>query len=309
MRIGIDLGGMSVKAGLVNDELQIVYKEAIPTDIANGKEKLAQDIIDLIKRVCEKAEGKVDGIGIGVPGDVNKFTGRVVYCNNIPLADIDLKGEIEKATGISTYINNDANVAALGEVLAGAAKEYSDAVMITIGTGVGCGIVMNNEIYLGCNGAAGEIGHHCIEVDGLQCACGRKGCYELYASTTALIRMTREAMEANPDSKMWEIAGSIEKAGGKTAFDAMRAGDAVATEVVNTFIKYVAAGLVNVVNIFQPEVLIIGGGISKEGEYLMAPLREIICRDRYSRGEVQADFVVATLGNDAGIIGASQLGK
>ena len=307
MRIGIDLGGMSVKAGLVNDEMKIVYKEAIPTDIENGKEKLAQDIIDLIKRVAEKADGKVESVGIGVPGDVDKFTGRIIYCNNIPLADIDLKGEIEKQTGIPCFINNDANVAALGEVLAGAAKNYKDAVMITIGTGVGCGIVMDNKIYLGCNGAAGEIGHHCIEVDGLQCACGRKGCYELYASTTALIRMTREAMEKNPDSKMWEIAGSIEKAGGKTAWDAMRANDAAGIAVVDKFIRYLAAGLVNVINIFQPEALIIGGGISKEGEYLLKPLREFIFRERYSRGKIQSDIVIAELGNDAGIVGASQL--
>ncbi len=307
MKIGIDLGGMSIKAGLIDDNYNIVYKETAPTDIENGMEKLASDIIGLIERVCGHAEGKVESIGIGIPGDVDKYTGRVVYCNNIPLADIDIKGEIEKATGIPTFINNDANVAALGEVLAGAAKDYKDAVMITIGTGVGCGIVMNNEIYLGTNGAAGEIGHHCIEVDGLKCACGRQGCYELYASATALIRMTREAMEKNPDSKMWEIAGSIEGANGKTAFDAKRAGDAAGTEVVDKYIRYLASGLVNVVNIFQPEALIIGGGISKEGEYLLAPLREIIERERYSRGKIQSDIVIAKLGNDAGIIGASQL--
>ena len=307
MKIGIDLGGMSIKAGLVDDSYKIVYKETAPTDVKNGMEKLCNDIIALIERVCEKASDKVDAIGIGVPGHVDKASGRIVYCNNIPLADMDLRAAIEEKTGIKTYINNDANVAALGEVLAGAASEYSDAVMITLGTGVGCGIVMNNKIFLGCNGAAGEIGHITIETDGLPCACGRRGCYELYASATALMRLTREAMEKNPDSKMWEIAKTLDDVNGKTAFDARRAGDAAGSAVVDTYVKYLAAGLVDIINLLQPEALIIGGGVSKEGEYLLSLLREVIERERYSRGDVQTELVIAKLGNDAGIIGASQL--
>lgn len=308
MKIGIDLGGMSIKAGLVDDAYQIVYKETAPTDVENGMEKLCADIIALIERVCKKApEGTVESIGIGVPGDVNKYTGRIVYCNNIPLEDVDLRGKIERATGIPTRINNDANVAALGEVIAGAAREFSDAVMITLGTGVGSGIIIDNKIYLGCNGAAGELGHEVIVVDGLPCACGRRGCYELYASATALIRMTREAMELHPESKMWEIAGDLSAANGKTAFDARRAGDPAGSQVVETYVKYLAAGLVNVINIFQPEAIIIGGGISKEGDYLLDLLSDIIKRERYSRGEHQAKLLIAELGNDAGIVGASQL--
>ena len=299
---------MSIKAGLVDDAYQIVYKETAPTDVENGMEKLCADIIALIERVCKKApEGTVESIGIGVPGDVNKYTGRIVYCNNIPLEDVDLRGEIERATGIPTRINNDANVAALGEVIAGAAREFSDAVMITLGTGVGSGIIIDNKIYLGCNGAAGELGHEVIVVDGLPCACGRRGCYELYASATALIRMTREAMELHPESKMWEIAGDLSAANGKTAFDARRAGDPAGSQVVETYVKYLAAGLVNVINIFQPEAIIIGGGISKEGDYLLDLLSDIIKRERYSRGEHQAKLLIAELGNDAGIVGASQL--
>ena len=309
LRIGIDLGGMSIKAGLVNDEYQIVYKETAPTDVEHGTEKLCADIIALIQRVCQKApQGKtVQSIGIGVPGDVNKHTGRIVYCNNIPLQDFDLRGAIEKATGIKTYINNDANVAALGEVIAGAAREFSDAVMVTIGTGIGSGIVINNQIYLGCNGAAGELGHEVIVVDGLPCPCGRRGCYEQYASATALIRMTREAMKAHPESKMWEIAGDLDGVNGKTSFDARRAGDPIGTKVVDVYVKYLAAGLVNVVNIFQPQAIIIGGGISKEGDYLLDLLRDILRRERYSRGEHQAALLTARLGNNAGIVGASQL--
>ena len=308
MRIGIDLGGMSIKAGLVNDAYQIVYKETAPTDVKHGMDKLCADIIALVQRVCKKApEQKIESIGIGVPGDVNKFTQRIVYCNNIPLEDVDLRGEIEAATGIPTFINNDANVAALGEVIAGVARDFSDAVMITIGTGVGCGIVIDNQIYLGCNGAAGEIGHQVIEVDGLPCACGRRGCYEQYASATALIRMTREAMQAHPESAMWKIAGDLSGANGKTAFDACRAGDAEGSRVVKTYIKYLATGVVDAINLFQPEAIIIGGGISKEGEYLLSPLRDIVVRERYSHGEYQTKLLIAELGNDAGIVGASQL--
>lgn len=308
MRIGIDLGGMSIKAGLVDDAFQIVYKETAPTDVAHGMDKLCADIIALIQRVCEKAgAGAVESIGIGVPGDVNKFTGRIVYCNNIPLEDVDLRGEIERATKIPTSINNDANVAALGEVIAGAARDFSDAVMVTLGTGVGSGIIIDNKIYLGCNGAAGELGHMVIVADGLPCACGRRGCFEQYASATALIRMTREEMEAHLESKMWEIAGSLAGANGKTAFDARRAGDPIGSQVVETYVKYLAAGLVNVINIFQPEAIILGGGISKEGDYLLDLLRDIIERERYSRGEHQAKLLIAKLGNDAGIVGASQL--
>ncbi len=306
MKIGIDLGGMSIKAGLVNDKLEIVYKETVPTDVNNAK-KLFDDIISLILRVAQKTDEKIESVGIGIPGDVDKITGKVIYCNNIPLENLDLRSEIEERTKIKTFIGNDANVAALGEVLAGAAKEYSDAVLVTIGTGIGCGIVMRNELYLGCNGAAGELGHHIIEADGLLCNCGRRGCFELYASATALIRMTREAMQEDRTSKMWEIAGDLEGANGKTAFDAYRAGDESGIKVVNKFIKYLSAGLVNVVNIFQPEALIIGGGISKEGEFLLNLVSPIIERERYSRGEIQTKLLIAKLGNDAGIIGASQL--
>ncbi len=306
MKIGIDLGGMSIKAGLVDDELNIVYKETAPTDV-NSSEVLCNDIISLILKVREKTDEEITSIGIGIPGDVDKITGKVIYCNNIPLNNFDLRAVIEEKTNIPTFIGNDANVAALGEVLAGAAKEYSDAVLVTIGTGIGCGIVMNNKIYLGCNGAAGELGHHIIEAGGRMCNCGRRGCFELYASATALIRATKEKMQLSKESKMWEIAGGLENVNGKTAFDAYRAGDKAGTEVVEEFITYLAAGLVNVVNIFQPDALIIGGGISKEGQFLLDLVSPIIERERYSRGDVQTKLLIAELGNDAGIIGASQL--
>ena len=308
MRIGIDLGGMSIKAGLVNDNYEIIYKDSVVTDVEHGGEKIVADIIGLIRSVLDQNPGcSVDGIGIGVPGHVDKEQ-MVKGCNNIPLNDVDLRTEIKAATGIETAVDNDANVAALGEVLAGAAKKYHNAVMITIGTGIGSGIIINDQILRGCNGAAGELGHDVIVKDGIPCNCGRNGCYEKYASATALIEYTKEAMMREPDSLMWSLCGGdIDAVNGKTSFDAWRQNDPAGIAVVNRFISYLAVGIVNVVNIFQPDAVIIGGGISKEGNTLIKLIEEVLVRERYSQSGIQSELLIAELGNDAGIIGASQL--
>lgn len=310
MRIGIDLGGMSIKAGLVDDAYRIQYKDSAVTETNQGADKIIGDMIKLIGRIrAANPDVPVECIGIGVPGHVDKKTKLVVICNNIPVSNVDVRGRIESATGIPTFIDNDANVAAFGEVIAGAAKDYRDAVMITLGTGVGAGIVINNQIYSGCNGAAGELGHMVIEYDGLPCNCGRRGCLELYASASALVRLTREAMDAHPESLMWQLCeNDAAKASGKTSFDAMRKGDAVAKQVIDDYVRYLAVGVVDVIDMFQPEAIIIGGGISKEGDFLLKPLKEIVKRERYSKGEDQTKLVIAQLGNDAGIIGAAFLG-
>ncbi len=308
MRIGIDLGGMSIKAGLVDESLKIVYKETVPTNVEEGADRIINDMVALIRSVMEKNSGcTVDGIGIGVPGYVDKEQ-MVRNCNNIPLENVDLRGKISAEFGISVCVDNDANVAALGEVLAGAAKEYQDAVMITIGTGVGCGIVLNNQVFRGCNGAAGEIGHKVIVADGIPCNCGRRGCYEKYASATALIDATKEAMQEHPESIMWKICdGSLENVNGKTAFDAWREKDLVGTMVLDRFISFLCVGLIDVVNLLQPEAIIIGGGISKEGDTLLNMIEPRLKSERYSKEGIQTEILIAELGNDAGIIGASQL--
>ncbi|MGN0589729.1 MAG: ROK family protein, partial [Ruminiclostridium sp.] len=188
-------------------------------------------------------------------------------------------------------------------------KGYKNVVVITLGTGVGGGIITDGKIYTGFNFCGGELGHTVIEYNGRQCGCGRKGCFEAYSSATALINFTKEAMEADKNTKMWEIAGGkIENVDGKTAFDGFRAGDKTATEVVNTYINYLGCGLTNVVNIFQPEMLLIGGGICKEGENLTKPLIEYIARESYCidpNSSTKLD--ICKLGNDAGIIGAAYL--
>ena len=212
--------------------------------------------------------------------------------------------------GTDIYVENDANVAAYGEVLGGAAKGYKDVVVITLGTGVGGGIIIGGKIYTGFNFCGAELGHVVIEYNGRQCNCGRKGCFEAYSSATALITATKKAMEEDKDSAMWNIAGSIDKVDGKTAFDAMRAGDKSGKAVVDEYIKYLSVGLTDMINIFQPAILCIGGGICNEGETLLAPVRAFIDREQYAMNSTKKTKVCkAQLGNDAGIIGAALLGK
>lgn len=308
MRIGIDLGGMSVKAGLIDENYNIIAKDSVPTDLTSG-ENIINDIIALVERMKANApDGKIESIGIGVPGHVDSKTKKVLVCNNVPVCNVDVRARVEEACGIKTHIDNDANVAALGEVMAGAAKGYDSAVMITLGTGVGSGIIIDRRILVGCNGAAGEIGHMVIESDGIKCNCGRKGCFELYASATALMRQTREAMQADAESAMWKLCdGDIENVSGKTAFDAMRANDASGKKVVEQYIKYLSIGVIDIINLLQPDAIIIGGGISKEKDNLIKPLEEIVKVELYSQGDVQTKLVIAQLGNDAGIIGAALL--
>jgi glucokinase len=218
---------------------------------------------------------------------------------------------LSERTGIKNiFVANDADAAAYGEAVAGAAKGVANSVMITLGTGVGGGIIIDGKIYSGFNHAGGELGHTVIEKGGRPCSCGRRGCWEAYSSATGLVRMTREKMNERPDSKMWALCdGSVENAGGKTAFKAARAGDEAGKEVVDSYISYLACGLTNMINIFQPEIISIGGGVCNEGDYLLSPVKEIVAKEVYTKEATtkQADIRIAKLGNDAGIIGAAAL--
>ena len=311
-RVGIDLGGTNIVAGVVNDAYEIVATAKCKTRLPRPSEEIVMDIARMAKEAVEKAGLTMDDIaqvGVGSPGTCNVETGIVEYANNLRFDKVPLRDMLEGMLGKKVYIENDANAAALGEALAGAVKGAQSCVCITLGTGVGGGIIIDGRIYGGFNFAGAELGHTVIVVDGEMCTCGRLGCWEAYASATALISQTRRAMANHPESAMWTIAGDIDKVDGRTAFDAMREGDPVGSEVVRTYIKYVATGLVNVINIFQPEVLCIGGGICKEGDTLLIPLSRQIEHERYSKySSHQTRLCVAALGNDAGIIGAAYLG-
>ncbi|MBO6302138.1 MAG: ROK family protein [Ruminiclostridium sp.] len=310
--IGIDLGGTNIKVGVVDENYNIIGKSNIKTNLPRPGEEIAESIAQGVREACKSAGidiKDVNSIGIGTPGVANRNTGIVLHSNNLGFENFPLGEILEKKLGTHIYVENDANAAAFGEVVNGAGKGYKNVVVITLGTGVGGGIIIDGKIYTGYNFCGGEVGHTVIEYNGRQCSCGRKGCFEAYSSATALINFTKEAMERDKDTKMWDIAGGdTANVDGKTAFDGFRAGDKTATEVVDTYINYLGCGLTNMVNIFQPELLLIGGGICKEGSNLTDPLKKYVAKECYCidpNSSTKLD--ICKLGNDAGIIGAAYL--
>lgn len=312
--LGIDLGGTNIAVGIVDENYNIVLKGSVPTLAHREIACVIDDMAALCKKLIADAGLTVDDIdhaGIASPGTVNSKEGIIEYSNNLKMKQLPIVKMLSERTGIKNiFVANDADAAAYGEAVAGAAKGVANSVMITLGTGVGGGIIIDGKIYSGFNHAGGELGHTVIEKDGRPCSCGRRGCWEAYSSATGLVRMTREKMNECPDSKMWALSdGSIENAGGKTAFKAARAGDAAGKEVVDAYISYLACGLTNMINIFQPEIISIGGGVCNEGDYLLNPVKELVAKEVYTREATtrQTDIRIAKLGNDAGIIGAAAL--
>ncbi len=313
-RIGIDLGGTNISAGVVNEKNEILGRGAAKTKIPRAAELIFDDMkaasLEAVKNAGITMD-QVESVGVGAPGSINKSNGYIEFSNNMGFKNVPAKEMLEERFGKPVYIDNDANCAALGEAVAGAGNGAKSVVAITLGTGVGSGIIVDGKLINGINGAAGEMGHMVIAVDGEQCNCGRKGCWERYASATALISQTKAAMLEDKGSLMWELVdGDINKVGGRTSFDAWRKGDKTATEVVNRYIYYVAVGIINIVNTFQPDVVCVGGGISNEGDNIIKPISEHVARERYSKyAAVQSKIVKAQLGNDAGIIGAALLNE
>jgi glucokinase len=317
-RIGIDLGGTNIAAGIVNDNFEIICKASIPTGAERTGAEIAADMAGICHTVCREAgidPSEIASVGIASPGIANHDAGIIEYCCNIPsFNQFPICDAVKAGFPVeNVFVENDANAAAWGEVVAGSAKGTQDSVMITLGTGVGGGIIIGGKVISGFNYAGAELGHIVIEVDGAQCGCGRKGCWEAYSSATALIRMTREKLaECEAQGRKTLMTEIVEKAGkvsGRTAFDAKRAGDEAGAEVVAKYVHYLAQGLANIVNIFQPEVLSIGGGISNEGDYLLDMLIPMVRAEVYGQGIVKGtDIRIATLRNDAGIIGGAVLG-
>ena len=313
--IGLDLGGTNIVASVVDDDYNIIGTSKTPTNSPRSADEIFDDIAD----VCEEAVKTagltmedIDSVGMGTPGTVNQ-DGIIEFANNLAFNNVPARTMLAKRINKpeeKVFIENDANCAALGEAYAGCGNGAKDFVAVTLGTGVGSGVIIGGKIVNGVNYAGGECGHMVIVVDGEQCSCGRKGCWEAYASATALIRQTKKAMEEYPDSLMHKLAKEEGKVSGRTAFDAMRLGDIAGIKVVDDYIKYVACGLINIVNALQPEIICIGGGICNEGETLMKPLRRFVQSERYSiHSKIQTKIVKAELGNDAGVIGAALLGK
>lgn len=317
--IGVDLGGTNIAIGIVNEKYEIVKKGSVPTKPERGADPIIEDMAALSKKLvadCGLTLDDIEYAGVATPGTANSSTGVVEYSNNIPFLNYPMAEKLSALLdGKPVYIENDANAAAKAEAFAGAAKGAKYSVMITLGTGLGGGIVLDGKVYSGFNFAGAELGHTVIEKDGRQCTCGRRGCWEAYSSATGLVNITKDrildARKAGRKTSMEEmIGGDIDKVSARTAFTAMKAGDEVAAEVVDEYISYLACGVANIINIFQPNILSIGGGICNEGEYLTKPLLDKVFHETYSRaGTPQTKIVIATLGNDAGIIGAAVLGK
>ncbi len=307
--VGIDLGGTFIKGGIVDDLGNVVYQDKVPTESENGAGRVAANIANLTKMLLAKvglSTDDVEGIGMGVPGMIDSKAGNVTYSNNLKWKDFYIGEAVSELTGLRVKIANDANVAALGEAKFGAAKGCDNMVMLTLGTGVGGGIVADGKLLEGNKSAGAELGHSVIVYGGEHCTCGRKGCLEADASATALIRNTKRAMEAHKDSKMWEI-GSLDEVTGKTAFDYADS-DPYAKAVVDSYIAHLACGITNVANIFRPETVLLGGGVCAQGDNLVKPLQKLLDKEIFA-GELgpQVKILVAELGNSAGLLGAAAL--
>ena len=308
MVIGIDLGGMSAKAALLSGA-KLEGKSRVETSAQNSAEQTALSLAELAVQTAEKAGRSMDdvqAIGIGSPGVIDSASGTVVNWSNFGWANVPLGALVEKYTGKKTFILNDANAAALGEAKYGAGKEYSDSVLVTLGTGVGSGVIIGGKLFEGYRSAGTELGHMVIRAGGEQCTCGRRGCFERYASTTALLQLTRDGMRSDRTSAMWRFAHSYEEADGRTVFLAIKEGDVTAQRVLDTYIGSLGEGIVNIINIFRPQAVILGGGISAEGETLLAPLRRFVRANMFiSEDYAPITLTCASLGNDAGLYGAA----
>lgn len=306
--IGIDVGGTNLKAGLVREDGQILAVERTPLAFENP-EQFARTLAQLGQSVLHQAGIPVSDVvsaGIGIPGAV--AGGDILYTCNIPLRDVPLSRLFRKHLDVPVLLENDANCAAVGEWLCGAGRGTQQFIVVTLGTGVGGGLILNGKLYSG-SGMVGEVGHMVIQHGGAPCNCGRRGCWEAYASATGLIRMTREAMEAHPESLLHTVAAQSGCVEGRTAFDAAVQGDETALALCRDYVSYLAAGVTNLINILQPEAVAIGGGVAAAPDgLLLTPLREIVERECYPRHTGQIPRIVrAELGNDAGIIGAALL--
>ncbi len=311
---GIDLGGTTITVGLLDSQGDLAAMENIPTHREQrGHDGIVRDLAATMLAMLERIEVDVSDlecVGVGVPGIIDREKGMVLYASNLRFDNYPLVGEIRKHVDLPVYLENDANCAALAESAVGAARDVSNSITITLGTGIGGGVVIGGELYTGFNGAGGELGHMVIDSCGELCSCGTRGCWEAYASATALIKMAGRAVAENADSLLnTRCGGCPERIDAKMVFDAEKSGDEVAARVVGKYMKYLSEGLVNLVNIFAPEMIVIGGGISGQGESLLRRVRELVYKDMYFKSGPKAMIVKAELGDKAGITGAAMVGR
>ena len=310
--VGIDIGGTSVKAGIVDEKGKIIIKSGIPTARTKNYEDVVAPVCEQILKLAESAGITMDeiaGVGIGCPGMITSKTGVVDYTCNLGWENVPLADAFSRRLGKPVYVSNDANVAALGEAMFGTGKSYGDVIFVTLGTGVGGGVIIDGKLFEGFESKGTELGHMVIIKDGELCGCGRRGCMEAYCSATALIRDTKRAMNEDKQSAMWQfVDGDVNKVDGRTAFECSKTGDASAKKVIDNYVAYLGEGLSNFVNIFRPQAIILGGGVCAQGDYLVQPVQRYVDEHTYGIGRAPRTLILtATLGNDAGLIGAASL--
>ena len=320
-RIGVDVGGTNIAIGLVDSKCNIVDKVNVKTVEASEPEQMIEAIASSVKELIIRnqiSEADIEAIGVGVPGTAELTTGRIMYANNLGFEEVPflpkLKEALGKELGDKTFFDNDANAAAIGEYITGG-YDVDNFVMVTLGTGVGGGIIINRKLLRGVNFAAAEFGHMTINLDGVDCNCGRKGCFEDYASATGLMNQTREAMEKDVDKKsiLWELCGKAENVDGEKFFEAVRKGDKLAIEVLDGFTTYLSEGITNLINILQPDVLVLSGGITRAADLFLDDLKKKVSKGIYSRTSEKNTEIMLAHGiedaGDVGIIGAALIDK
>lgn len=307
--LGIDLGGTNIKAGLCTLDGNILKKQSVKTGKERPYGEILSDMAELCRQVCQSAGqdfADLKAIGVGSPGTVDSETGNIFYANNLRWHNVPVGTVLSETLGKPVFVTNDANAAALGEARYGAGKGFKSSALLTLGTGVGGGIVLDNKLFEGFRSAGAEVGHMVIRMDGEPCTCGLNGCLEAYASATALIRDTRRAMEKHPESAMWKTAPDLSLVDGRTAFAVSREGDPAALEVVRNYIHALAIGIISLANLLRPEAVIIGGGVCAEGDYLLDPLKKEVFAGIYGgMGYAPLKILRAERGNDAGLLGAA----
>ncbi len=314
LRLGVDVGGTFIKAGVVDENCTILHKVSVPTGGDAGYQAVVQNIAHAAELAAKEAGLSVSdlaSVGIGIPGLLNPRTGVVVLAPNLGgWRDVPFLDAIRKLLPVPVYVGNDANCAVVGETMAGAAKGSENVVMLTLGTGVGGGIIADGRLFVGGQGLGAELGHMVLAREGETCGCGMKGCIEAYCSVTSLVKQTLRAMEQHPDSAMHEYAREAGLVDGRTAFECSKKGDEAALMVVEEYCRYLANAIGSLVTAFRPDVVLIGGGLSNQRAYLMDKLNALLPRYVFAADIIGVPPVLrATLGNDAGTIGAAFLDR
>ena len=312
MHIGIDLGGTNIGIGIIHND-NLIFKDSRSTNKESGYEGVVKNIYDSIEEILKKNNIKrsdIEGVGIGIPGIIDPKTNMVVEVVNMGWENVDLKNDLEKLIGIPVFLGNDATVAGVAEYELGALKGCENGVLITLGTGIGAGIILNGKVFEGAHGIGAEFGHMIVGENFYDCNCGRNGCFETFASSTAIINYTKKLINEGKKTKILDMVNNdVDRIDGKVIFQAAREEDKVAIEVVDRMTDYLAKGIVNIMSILDPEIFVLGGGLSAAGDYLLEQVKKKVKKERYYKGIKAGEICISTIGNDGGILGAACLCK